>query len=92
MDKELYSALNMEEHQTKIAGTHMSLAALEHGIFSTWISMFDVEKVSEILALPRLCIPSEIIAFGYPMDKTSPTEKKPIDALVFFDRYTENQT
>lgn len=47
MDKELYSALNTEEHQTKIAGTHMSLAALEHGIFSTWISMFDVEKVAE---------------------------------------------
>lgn len=92
MDKELYSALNTEEHQTKIAGTHMSLAALEHGIFSTWISMFDVEKVAEILTLPRLCIPSEIIAFGYPMDKISLKDKKPVDELAFYDRFTENQS
>ncbi|MFW5873657.1 MAG: nitroreductase family protein [Bacillota bacterium] len=29
LDQELYSKLNQEEHQTKIAGTHMVLAALE---------------------------------------------------------------
>ena len=29
MDKGLYSALNQEEHQTKIAGAHMALAALK---------------------------------------------------------------
>src|SRR5690554_557470 len=38
MDKELYSCLNQEEHQSKIPGSHMVLAALEHGIGSTWIS------------------------------------------------------
>ena len=28
MDQDLYWALNQEEHQTKIAGTHMALVAL----------------------------------------------------------------
>ena len=65
MDKELYSYINMEEHQTKIPGTHMVLQALEYGIHSTWISYFDVVKVSNLLGLPELCFASEIIAFGY---------------------------
>ena len=34
IDQNLYWALNQEEHQTKIAGTHMALAALEHGVGS----------------------------------------------------------
>lgn len=87
MDKELYSCLNTEEHQTKIPGTHMILQALEHGIYSTWISYFDVEKVSMILGLPKLCIPSEIIAFGYPVSNDSPREKKKIEDVVFYNRY-----
>ncbi len=33
MDKELYSFLYSEEHQTKIPGSLMSLQALEYGIY-----------------------------------------------------------
>lgn len=36
LDQNLYWALNQEEHQTKIAGTHMTLAAQEHGVGSCW--------------------------------------------------------
>jgi hypothetical protein len=43
MDQDLYWALNQEEHQTKIAGTHMALVALEHGVGSCWVSRFDVK-------------------------------------------------
>ena len=41
MDKDLFSCLNLEEHQTKIPGTHMVLQALEYDLGSTWISYFD---------------------------------------------------
>lgn len=87
MEKELYSYLNIEEHQTKIPGTHMALQALEHGVYSTWISYFDVEKVSMILGLPKFCIPSEIIALGYPASYESTREKKKIEDLVFYNRH-----
>lgn len=87
MDKYLYSALNSEEHQTKIPGTHMMLQALEYGIYSTWISYFEVDKVSSLLVLPKLCIPSEIIAFGYPSEEPYPNDKKSKDEIVFFNEF-----
>jgi nitroreductase len=87
MDKKLYSYLNLEEHQTKIPGTHMVLEALEKGIFSTWVSYFDVEKVSMVLNLPEFYIPSEIIAFGYPADRIQTREKKKIEEVIFHNRY-----
>lgn len=87
MDKALYSSLNLEEHQTKIPGTHMMLAALEQGIYSTWISYFDAEKLQDLLGLPQNIIPSEVIAFGYPKDKITKRSKKHIDNIVFYNHY-----
>lgn len=87
MDKELYSSINMEEHQTKIPGTHMVLQALAYGIHSTWISYFDVEKVSGLLDLPELCRASEIIAFGYSAEKIKLKPKKKAEELTFYNKY-----
>lgn len=91
MKKELYSYLNLEEHQTKISGTHMGLCALENGIYSTWVSYFDVEKISQILRLPDNLVPSEIIAFGYPADEPKIRDKKSIDELVFYNYFVEDE-
>lgn len=88
MDKELYSCLNLEEHQTKIPGTHMVLAALEHGIYSTWISYFDVAKASQLLGLPKFHIASELIAFGYPAAAPKSLSKKPLGDLVFYNSFS----
>lgn len=85
MDNEIYSCLNLEEHQTKIPGTHMVLAALEHGIGSTWVSYFDVNKVSTLLNLNKSCIPSEILVFGYSAKKKESVEKKSLDEIVFYN-------
>lgn len=83
MNKELYSKLNSEEHQTKIPGTHMVLAALEHDIYSTWVSYFKVDQVSLLLNLPSKCIPSEIIAFGYSDEEPIVRKKKNKEDIVF---------
>lgn len=87
MNKELYSKLNSEEHQSKIAGTNMVLAALEHGIYSTWVSYFNVNEVSNLLNLPFLYIPSEILVFGYPEDEIKPTNKKRKEEIIFINSY-----
>ncbi|MBN1581403.1 MAG: nitroreductase family protein [Anaerolineae bacterium] len=50
MDQELYWALNQEEHQTKIAGAHMVLAALEHSVGSCRVSRFDVKRLAQPIA------------------------------------------
>ena len=85
MDKDLYSALNQEEHQTKIAGAHMALVALEHGVGSCWVSRFAVKRVAGLLNLPEGTIPSEILVLGYPEKERKPTRKKSLDQVVFYD-------
>jgi nitroreductase len=87
MDQDLYRALNQEEHQTKIAGAHMALAALELGIASCWVSRFDVHRLAGLLGLPRGCMPSEILVFGYPEGTTEKAPRKSIGEVIFRDRY-----
>ena len=87
MDKGLYSALNQEEHQTKIAGAHMVLAALERGVGSYWVSRFEVRQVAELLHLPEETMPAEILLFGYPEEARGPTPKKNLDEVVFYNAF-----
>jgi nitroreductase len=87
MDAGLYWALNQEEHQTKIAGTHMALVALEHGIGACWVSRFEVKKLAELLHLPECYLPAEILAFGYPERQQQPSMKKGLQQIVFYDTY-----
>lgn len=89
MNKELYSKLNSEEHQSKIPGTNMVLAALEHGIYSTWVSYFNVNEVSDLLNLPSLYIPSELLVLGYPEGETKPRVKKKKEEIVFTNSYNK---
>ncbi len=91
LDKEMYSKLNLEEHQTKIPGTHMVLAATEQGIGSTWISYFKVAELADLLDLPDNYLPSEIIAFGYPKKERKRTAKKSLEEVIFFDDDFYNQ-
>jgi nitroreductase len=87
MDQELYWALNQEEHQTKIAGTHMAIAALEHGVGSCWVSRFEVKRMAELLHLPREVIPSEILVLGYPGQERTLKQKKALDEVVFYNTF-----
>jgi nitroreductase len=85
MPQDLYWALNQEEHQTKIPGTHMVLAALEHGLGSCWVSRFNVMGVAALLHLPAHCLPSELLVFGYPALAQDPRSKKSLEELVFWN-------
>lgn len=87
MDDEIYTKLHLEEHQSKIPGTHMVLAALEHGIGSTWVSYYEVDKLTKLLNLPNPYIASEVIAFGYPAENGKVTKKKSLDDIIFTDKF-----
>jgi len=87
LDLELFWALTQEEFQTKIPGTHMALAALEHGVGSCWVSRFEVSRLARLLALPRRYIPSNILVFGYPAETRKPTAKKRLEEVVFYDAF-----
>ena len=65
----------------------MVLQAIEYGISSTWISYFDVGRISSLLGLPELCMPSEIIAFGYSAEEVKLRPKKGTEKLSFYNKY-----
>jgi nitroreductase len=85
LDRDLYWALNQEEHQTKIAGTHMVLAALERGVGSCWVSRFEVRRLAEVLRLPARYLPAELLIFGYPSEDGHQSEKKALTEVVFYN-------
>lgn len=87
LDYDFYLALNQEEHQTKIAGSHMILAALECGVGSCWVSRFKVRRLASLLSLPRGVLPAEILVFGYPEVEGKPSARKSKAELVFRNRY-----
>lgn len=87
LEDDIYTKLHMEEHQTKIPGTHMVIAALEHGLGSTWVSYFDVDKLTHLLNLPKSYIASEIIAFGDPVIDEKVTVKKSFNEVVFCNKF-----
>lgn len=89
VEQNLYWALNQEEHQTKIAGTHMVLAALEQGLGSCCVSRFDVRAVSSLLNLPEKILASEILTFGYPVRHKQPTPKKSLAELIFWNTWED---
>jgi nitroreductase len=87
LNSDLYWALNQEEHQTKIAGTHMILAALEHGVGACWVSRFHVNELAHLLNLPAGFLPSEILVFGYPADEQKLVQKKSLTEITFYNRH-----
>ena len=90
IDKDVISAIGMEEHQTKIPGEHMVLAALEHGIFSTWISSIDCEKAGKLLEIAEDYLVTNVIAFGYPEKIESVTPKKDLQSITFTNYFANN--
>lgn len=87
IDNKLYSAVNMEEHQTKIPGEHMVLAALEHGIYSTWISSMDCERVGEIVGVTGYLV-TNVIVFGYPKHHRGIVSKKDLNDIAFTNHFS----
>ena len=86
MDRALYARIHMEEHQAKIPGEHMVLAAMEHNVYSTWISSVDCEKVGELIGI-RDYLVSNVIAFGYPEKIRGQTPKKDIGSITFINHF-----
>ncbi|MCJ7760026.1 nitroreductase family protein [Candidatus Bathyarchaeota archaeon] len=71
-----------------IALDHMTLAAVELGLGTCWIGLFEEKKVKEILGIPEDIRVVELMPLGYPVDLT-PVEKSrlPFDMIVKYDHW-----
>jgi len=69
----------------------ISLKAVDLGLSSCWVNIFDQKAVSRILRLPDSIISQIILTIGYqeekPMKKLS---KIPLQRITFFNKYVSN--
>ena len=68
--------------QSNIPSEHMILVALEHGIYSTWVSSMDCELVGKIIGIKGFFV-TNVIAFGYPEHIRDVTPKKELKNITF---------
>jgi nitroreductase len=71
-----------------IALDHISLEAVEQGLGTCWVGMFDENKVKQTLGIPSQVRVVELMALGYPANPGRVEKKRlPIDKTVKYDRW-----
>ncbi len=71
-----------------IALDHMSLAAVELGLGTCWIGLFDEKKVKELLAIPDAIRVVELMPLGYPANPAVAVKKRfPLEKIVKHERW-----
>lgn len=71
-----------------IALDHMSLAAVDLGLGSCWIGLFDEKKVKEILQIPAEIRVLVLMLLGYPSDPSVNAKNRlPLDRIVKYEHW-----
>lgn len=76
-----------------IVTTHMMLAAVEEGLGTTWVMLFDPAALRELYALPDYIEPVAILPLGYPAEDSKPSPKheasRPLEDIVVYESFGE---
>jgi nitroreductase len=81
-DKKNYAAVDVA-----IVMDHVVLQATDLGLGTCWVGAFDVAEAREILGLPAEVEPIAFTPLGYPADTPKAKERKPLEALVRYERW-----
>lgn len=80
-------ALKWSKIDTTIALQNMVIAAWSLGVGSCWIGDFEETEVRRILNVPKDWRIISLISFGYPDETPETTPRKPLKAIVSYDRF-----
>jgi nicotinate-nucleotide--dimethylbenzimidazole phosphoribosyltransferase len=88
---------HMDEYSTCLAVQNLWLAARAEGVGVGWMSLLEPEFIAHELGLPDAVIPVAYLTVGYPVTIPSEpmlagtgwAERRPLEELVFVDRYGE---
>jgi nitroreductase len=70
------------------ATIYFLLAVHALGLGAVWIqTLRNIEEIRSILGIPENVIPVAIIALGYPDESPSPKPRKPLEEVVFMNKY-----
>ncbi len=78
---------NYNDVDVAIAMDHLILAAADLGLGTCWIAAFDPAAAREVLNLPDGVEPVAFTPLGYPADTPRPKSRKPLEALVRYERW-----
>jgi len=81
------TAALLGEGMVSLAGQHMVLAAVNHGLGACWVGYLDVDKASAILGLPENVVCQDLLPIGYPAEAPEPIERRSLDDVVFTNRW-----
>jgi nitroreductase len=71
-----------------IALDHLSLAAVELGLGTCWIGLFDEKRVKELLGIPEPIRVVELMPLGYPENPAGITKRRfPLERIVKYERW-----
>ena len=67
------------------AGMTVTLAAFEKGIATCWLGALKRDSIAEILELPEHLVVKDVVAMGYPAQKSRPVEVKDGSIKYYLD-------
>ncbi|MDO9541260.1 MAG: nitroreductase family protein [Kiritimatiellia bacterium] len=70
-----------------IAIDHMTLQAVEEGLGTCWVGSFYEEQVKAILEIPKNVRVVELLALGYPQDRSTAKNRHPFDKIACFEKW-----
>jgi nitroreductase len=77
-----------DEVDATIAMDHLVLAATALGLGTCWVAAFDPAAAREVLELPGNVEPIAFTPLGYPDKKRAGTDRRPLDELVKYERWS----
>jgi nitroreductase len=83
----MYDGKSHADVDATIVMDHMVLAAADLGLGTCWIAAFDPAAAREVLGLPSEVEPVLFTPLGYPADRLGPKERRPLAALVRYERW-----
>lgn len=71
-----------------IALEHIALAARALGLGTCWVGAFEQRLVRDALGIPDSVEVVQLMALGYPTDWPDPKDRKDMDEIACYDRWT----
>ncbi len=76
---------------TSIVTTHMMLEAQDLGLGTTWIGLFDPQKLIETYDVPENLVPVAILPIGYPSNEAHPSswhsDRNEVSTFVHWNKW-----
>jgi len=67
---------------------YIMLAAHALGLGTVWIqALANTEEIQKLVGLPENYVPVAIVALGYPAEKPQPRPRKPLEEIVYLNRF-----